>query len=58
MGARLYEPVLGRFSSADPLFGELASPLTLNRFVYGMTNPLYLLGSDGPGCLSAGRVRR
>jgi RHS repeat-associated protein len=40
MGARWYEPGLGRFASADPLQGELTSPLSLNRFVYGISSPV------------------
>jgi hypothetical protein len=40
MGARSYEPLLGRFTSADPLMGELTSPLSLNRYLYGMASPI------------------
>jgi len=40
MEARLYEPVLGRFSSRDPLFGESTYPLTLNQYVYGLSSPV------------------
>ena len=40
MLARLYEPVLGRFSSRDPLLGEPAVPLSLNQYVYGLSSPV------------------
>src|SRR6185437_16799532 len=32
--ARYYDPTSGRFLSRDPLFGSLASPLSLNPFGY------------------------
>lgn len=38
--ARMYEPVLGRFSSRDVLFGDPAYPISLNQFVYGTASPL------------------
>jgi RHS repeat-associated protein len=47
MGARYYEPVLGRFSSRDRLFGEPASPLSLNQYVYGMGNPVTFSDPSG-----------
>jgi RHS repeat-associated protein len=40
MGARWYEPSLGRFSTPDPIMGELTSPLSLNRYLYGLGSPL------------------
>jgi RHS repeat-associated protein len=40
MGARWYEPSLGRFSTPDPLMGQLTSPLSLNRYLYGLASPL------------------
>jgi RHS repeat-associated protein len=51
MGARLYEPVLGRFSSRDPLFGEPLAPLSLNQFVYGGASPVTF--SDPTGLVQA-----
>jgi RHS repeat-associated protein len=40
MLARLYESVLGRFSSRDPLLGEPTDPPTLNQYVYGLASPV------------------
>jgi hypothetical protein len=57
MGVRAYEPTLGRFSSPDPLLGELTDPISLNRYLYGGASPityadptgLKFIGSDGGG---------
>ena len=40
MGARLYAPSLGRFTTRDVLFGDLANPISLNQYVYGATSPV------------------
>ena len=56
MGVRAYEPVLGRFSSPDPLFGDPADPPSLNRFLYGGASPVTysdptgLMPVCGEGC--------
>jgi hypothetical protein len=47
MGARLYDPVLGRFTSRDPVFGEAKTPMSLNRYVYGWDNPVSNHDPDG-----------
>src|SRR4051812_36999532 len=41
-GARYYASTMGRFLSPDPLdlSGMLENPQTLNRYTYGMNNPL------------------
>jgi len=62
MNGRVYDPKLGRFMSADPVYlGNLANPQSLNPYSYVMNNPLTftdpsgfnqeLCGSD-PNCLS------
>ncbi len=40
MLARLYEPVLGRFSSRDLLFGDITAPVSMNQYSYGGDNPV------------------
>jgi RHS repeat-associated protein len=42
MGARLFDPGSGRFTSRDSVFGEPKWPITLNQFVYGGDNPVTL----------------
>jgi RHS repeat-associated protein len=32
--ARMYDPVLGRFTSRDPVFGKLTEPMTLHTYLY------------------------
>jgi RHS repeat-associated protein len=39
-GARHYDPVLGRFVSADPIVPDPADPQEFNRYSYARNNPL------------------
>ncbi|MFJ8667418.1 ricin-type beta-trefoil lectin domain protein [Streptomyces sp. NPDC093600] len=39
LGARLYDPVVGRFLSADPVL-DLAEPLQSNAYAYAHNNPV------------------
>ncbi len=61
--ARLYDPVIGRFLSADSIFPELHNPQSLNRYSYCINNPLiyhdpnghdYILLNDPTGAGGAG----
>jgi RHS repeat-associated protein len=45
--ARYYDPELGRFVSLDPQLGSLNSPLTMNRYVYCVNNPLRFTDPTG-----------
>lgn len=40
MRARLYDPRLGRFTSPDPWPAYLPEPVTLNRYLYALADPL------------------
>jgi RHS repeat-associated protein len=44
---RWYSPQLGRFLSEDPVFGDEASPASLNRWGYGNGNPTRYVDRDG-----------
>lgn len=39
MGARLYSPELGRFTSTDPVDLQIENPLRYNRYAYVLNNP-------------------
>jgi len=39
-GARFYDPLLGRFLSADTVVPQLGNPQALNRYAYVLNNPL------------------
>lgn len=39
-GARYYDPVLGRFISADTVIQSIRNPQSLNRYSYAPNNPL------------------
>jgi RHS repeat-associated protein len=54
--ARLYDPVIGRFISADVIVPNPFDPQDLNRYTYVRNNPLIYVdpsghhyGTDGPG---------
>jgi RHS repeat-associated protein len=46
-GARLYDPVLGRFISPDRLVQAPENPQTLNRYTYCLNNPLIYTDPSG-----------
>ncbi|WP_374227277.1 RHS repeat-associated core domain-containing protein [Streptomyces sp. JJ66] len=46
LGARLYDPAVGRFLSADPLL-DLADPLQSNGYAYAHNNPVTLSDPTG-----------
>ena len=53
LGARDYDPALGRFISVDPLLDD-GDPRQLNAYQYGYNNPLAYSDPDGLRPLGAG----
>ncbi len=47
MGARWYDPTGAQFRSRDTIFGELMTPVSLNRYTYGFASPLVFWDPDG-----------
>jgi hypothetical protein len=47
MGARWYEPSLGRWISADTIVPDPANPQSLNRYSYVYNNPLVYVDDSG-----------
>jgi RHS repeat-associated protein len=47
LNARIYDPTLGRFLSADPMIGDPYTPQQLNRYTYSLNNPLSLSDPNG-----------
>ena len=46
-GARLYDPIIGRFISADPIIPQPYNPQSLNRYSYCLNNPLIYVDPSG-----------
>jgi RHS repeat-associated protein len=46
-GARYYDPVIGRFISADTIIPNFANPQSLNRYSYCLNNPVKYTDSSG-----------
>jgi RHS repeat-associated protein len=47
MGARWYQPNTGTFTSRDTYFGQLKTPISLNRYTYANGDPLQYFDPDG-----------
>jgi RHS repeat-associated protein len=47
MGARWYAPNDAAFTTRDTVFGELETPISLNRYTYAHANPLLYFDPDG-----------
>ena len=45
--ARYYDAAVARFISRDPLKGTAAQPTTMNRYIYGLANPVRYSDSSG-----------
>ncbi len=46
-GARFYDPASGRFMTEDTFTGTLSVPLSLNRYVYALDNPMRYVDPTG-----------
>ena len=45
--ARMYDPVLGRFTSRDPVVGKRKNPLSLHPYLYCQNNPVSRIDPSG-----------
>jgi RHS repeat-associated protein len=52
--ARYYEPSTGRFLGVDPIEGDVNSPISRHRYLYGNANPV--MYSDPSGKFSIGEA--
>jgi RHS repeat-associated protein len=54
VGARYFDPAIGRFITADSNLGRMDDPPSLNRFVYGHDRPTYFVDPTGHEVGTAG----
>jgi len=47
MGARWYDPGTAGFTARDTVFGQLQTPVTLNRYTYANNDPMEYFDPDG-----------
>ena len=45
--AREYDPITGRFISRDPVAGSMLLPMTLNAYLYGVSDPINHIDPTG-----------
>ena len=51
--ARFYSPEIGRFISSDPHAGKVKQPSSvINKYIYGVNNPIEFLDPDGKFAIS------
>jgi RHS repeat-associated protein len=53
LNARYYKPDVGRFISQDSYGGQKKAPLTLNRYAYGLNNPVNFVDPTGKSSIAA-----
>lgn len=46
-GARYYDPLTGRFTTRDTVFGDITDPQSQNRYVYCLNNPHKYVDPNG-----------
>jgi len=56
MNARLYDPVIGRFTSADSIIPDIETPLDYNRYAYVRGNPVVSRDPTGHNPLAIAAV--
>lgn len=47
MGARYYDPIVGRFMGIDPVGFKETNPISFNRYAYANNNPYKFIDPDG-----------
>jgi|GEM_PF-1307195 len=52
--ARIYDPVIGRFTSRDPVFGRFQEPMTLHAYLYCSYDPVNMVDPTGEWALALG----
>ncbi len=57
IGARMYAPSLGSWTSLDSVAGSAQDPLSMNRFLYAEANPATLIDPTGHAGCDPGRKR-
>jgi RHS repeat-associated protein len=60
LNGRVYDPFIGRMTSADPVVGDPLSGQTWNRYSYVSNNPLAYTDPTGycPNCIGTSTRRR
>ena len=51
MGARYYDPEIGRFMGMDPAGVQAANPMSFNRYAYANNNPYKYVDPDGEAAI-------
>ena len=44
---RQYDPILGRFTSKDPISGQFEEPMSLHKYLYCLNNPINFTDPEG-----------
>ncbi|GIV17880.1 MAG: hypothetical protein KatS3mg022_3315 [Armatimonadota bacterium] len=56
IGARWYDPAVGRWTSADKWLGDIYHPLSLNRYLYCEDDPVNAVDPSGRAAAAVGAL--